>query len=62
MNTFLVTLILAILIAFFCAIGLGIGRLITGKTMFSCNKCGKLPGSKKDSCSLCKNRNKCKKK
>lgn len=49
---FITTLILAFCLIILSAAGLGIGKLLTGKSRFSCKRCGK-PEDKKD-CSLCK--------
>ncbi|PCI93357.1 hypothetical protein COB11_05480 [Candidatus Aerophobetes bacterium] len=58
MSTFTLTIILATIVVILCAIGLAIGKILTGTNKFSCKRCGK-PEEKKD-CSLCKK--KCSKK
>ncbi|WP_420420891.1 hypothetical protein [Simkania sp.] len=51
MKTFLITLGLATLLIICCAVGLGIGKLITGRSKLSCKRCGQ--PEKKDGCSIC---------
>lgn len=55
MSTLLITILLAAALTILAGIGLGIGYLITGKSKFSCKRCGTPPDEKKDkdSCELC---------
>ncbi len=52
MSTLITTTVIATALVIVCAIFLGIGKLITGKSMFSCKRCGK--PEDKSKCSLCK--------
>ncbi|CCB88780.1 hypothetical protein [Simkania negevensis] len=56
MKTFFITLGFTTLLLIFSAIGLGIGKLITGRSKLSCKRCGH--PEKKDECSICIKREK----
>lgn len=52
MKTFFITLGLTAFLIILCAIGLGIGKLLTGRSKFTCKRCGH--PEKKQNCSICK--------
>lgn len=51
MSDFFTTFILAIVLVIFCAAGLGIGYILTGKSKLKCGRCGN--PEKKKNCDLC---------
>jgi len=61
MKTTLITIVLAFALLLLAAIGMGIGKLLTGKNKLNCKRCGNPEKTEKKSCELCQN-TKCKKK
>lgn len=52
MKVFLITFIIASVILALCLVGMGIGKLLTGKCKLNCKRCGN--PEKKSGCDLCK--------